>query len=282
MEDASGHQQRLSLDRCTGDNMSVSISSVSFEHHHEAFGIGEASPRISWRYEGSVVNWEQTGYEIEITRDGVPRIFGANSSASTLVSWPDEPLTSSESAMVRARAYGTGLATDWSDTVSVEAALLDGDWTAALPIAADRETEVNATHKPILFRKAFGVNSTVASARLYITGLGIYEAQINGRRVGDHVLAPGYMSYQFRHTYDTYDVTNFLKNGDNAIGVTVGEGWWSGKWRSHMIIQQSYTQHVQDAGAFRTCAISTVTLLACLRYCRSPTRMALSSRSRPI
>ncbi|KAJ4405712.1 hypothetical protein N0V91_005019 [Didymella pomorum] len=132
--------------------------------------------------------------------------------------------------MVRARAYGTGLATDWSDTVSVEAALLDGDWTAALPIAADRETEVNATHKPILFRKAFGVNSTVASARLYITGLGIYEAQINGRRVGDHVLAPGYMSYQFRHTYDTYDVTNFLKNGDNAIGVTVGEGWWSGRW----------------------------------------------------
>lgn len=208
--------------------MSVSISSVSFEHHRQAFGIGEASPRISWRFEGTAVDWEQTGYEIEITRDGVPRVFGANSSASILVSWPDEPLASSESATVRARAYGSGSATDWSDAVSVEAALLDGDWAGALPIAADRETEVDSTHRPILFRKAFDVNSTVASARLYITGLGIYEAQINGHRVGDHVLAPGYMSYQFRHTYDTYDVTDLLSSGSNAIGVTVGEGWWSG------------------------------------------------------
>lgn len=159
----------------------------------------------------------------------MPRVFGANSSASTLVSWPDEPLTSSESATVRARAYSSESATSWSDTVSVEAALLDGDWAGAVPIAADRATEVNATHKPILFRKAFGINSTIVSARLYITGLGVYEAQINGRRVGDHVLAPGYMSYQFRHTYDTYDVTDLLTSGDNAIGVTVGEGWWSGR-----------------------------------------------------
>ena len=101
--------------------------------------------------------------------------------------------------------------------------------TCAVPIAADRETEANATHKPILFRKAFDVNSTIASARLYITGLGIYKAKINGQRVGAHVLAPGYMSYQFRHTYDTYDVTGLLQSGENAIGVEVGEGWWSGK-----------------------------------------------------
>ena len=217
--------------------MSVSISSVSFEHHRQAFGIAEASPRISWRFEGTAVDWEQTGYEIEITRDGVPRIFGANSSASTLISWPDEPLSSSESATVRARAYGSGAATDWSDVVSVETALLDGDWAGAIPIAADRETEINATHNPILFRKAFDINSTIASARLYITGLGIYEAKINGQRVGDHVLAPGYMSYQFRHTYDTYDVTDLLNNGKNAIGVTVGEGWWSGT--SSLILQKT-------------------------------------------
>lgn len=86
MADPGGHQLRLGIDRCTSNNISVSISSVSFEHHHQAFGIGEASPRISWRFEGAAVDWEQTGYEIEITRDGVPRIFGANSSASTLVS----------------------------------------------------------------------------------------------------------------------------------------------------------------------------------------------------
>ncbi|KAH6642002.1 bacterial alpha-L-rhamnosidase-domain-containing protein, partial [Boeremia exigua] len=210
--------------------MSVSISSVLLEHHRQAFGIAEASPRISWKFEGNAIDWEQTGYEIEITRDGVPRIFGANSSTSTLVSWPDEPLLSTESATVRARAYGSGADTDWSDVVSVEAALLDGDWAGAVPIAADRETEVNAPHKPVLFRKDFNINSTIVSARLYITGLGIYEAHINGQRVGDHVLTPGYMSYQFRHTYDTYDVTDLLESGENAIGVGLGEGWWSGRW----------------------------------------------------
>lgn len=221
-------QTRLDNIGCTNDNMSVSISSVSFEHHHQAFGIAEASPRISWRFEGAAVDWEQTGYEIEITRDGVPRIFSANSSESALVSWPDEPMSSSEAAKVRARAYGSGAATEWSDAVSVEAALLDGNWAGAVPIAADRETEINATHKPILFRKEFDINSTITSARLYITGLGLYEAAINGQRVGDHVLAPGLMSYQFRHTYDTYDVTDLLNCGGNAIGVTVGAGWWSG------------------------------------------------------
>lgn len=217
--------------------MSVSISSVSFEHYHQAFGIGEAFPRISWRFEGAAVDWEQTGYEIEMTRGGVPQIFSANSPVSSLVSWPDEPLTSSESATVRARAYGSGLSTGWSDTVSVEAALLDGNWAGALPIAADRETEINATHKPVLFRKAFNVDSSAASARLYITGLGIYEAHINGQCVGDHVLAPGYMSYQFRHTYDTYDVTDLLNDGDNTVGVTVGEGWWSGMLCSQSMIR---------------------------------------------
>lgn len=132
--------------RCTHDNMAVSFFSISFEHYRQAFGIAEASPRISWRFEGTAVDWEQTGYEIEITRDGVPRIFDANSWESTLVSWPDEPLSSSESATIRTRAFGSGSATSWSDAVSVEAALLDGDWAGAVPIAADRDTEVNTTH----------------------------------------------------------------------------------------------------------------------------------------
>jgi|SRR5690242_2533935 len=205
-----------------------SINFLNFEHYRQAFGIAEASPRISWRFESTAVDWEQTGYEIEITRDEVPRIFGANSTESTLVSWPDEPLSSSESVTIRTRAFGSGSATSWSVAVSVEVALLDGDWAGEIPIAADRDTEFNTTHKPILFRKGFGVNSTIASARLYVTGLGIYEAKINGQRVGDHIRAPGYMSYQFRRTYNTYDVTALLASGENAVGVTVGEGWWSG------------------------------------------------------
>ncbi|KAF2011563.1 glycoside hydrolase family 78 protein [Aaosphaeria arxii CBS 175.79] len=215
-------------------SMSVSIASLSFEHHRPAFGIAETEPRISWRFEGTATNWEQTSYDVEISRgaDGVPNVFNVNSTDSILVPWPDKPLGSAESATVRARAHGGQgqESTEWSDVFTVETGLLNPeDWAGAKPIAADRETEIDAPKQPVLFRKAFQVNSEITSARLYITALGLYEAEINGQRVGDHVLAPGYMSYHHRHVYDTYDVTELVKPGENAIGATVGEGWYAGR-----------------------------------------------------
>ncbi|KAH7385831.1 alpha-L-rhamnosidase A [Pyrenochaeta sp. MPI-SDFR-AT-0127] len=218
--------------------MSVSISSLSFEHHRQAIGIAETAPRISWRFEGEATNWEQTAYDVEITRghDGVPKLYNVDSPDSILVPWPDQPLSSMESATVRARAYGKEgqPATEWSDVVSVETGLLSSDnWEDAIPIAANRETEVKTAKRPISFRKSFNIPANVASARLYLTALGLYIAELNGQRVGDHQLAPGYTSYQFRHTYDTYDVTNLVKSGENAIGVTVGEGWYAGRFGYH-------------------------------------------------
>lgn len=99
-----------------------------------------------------------------------------------------------------------------------------------MTIAADRATEVDAPKQPVLFRKGFSVGRNVTSARLYITALGLYEAEINSKRVGDHVLAPGYQAYNYRHVYDTYDVTGLIQPGDNSIGVTVGEDWFSGRF----------------------------------------------------
>lgn len=216
--------------------MAVSISALSFEHHRQALGIAEATPRVSWRFEGDAVDWEQSGYDLEITRgsDGVPKLYNiADSSDSVLVPWPDEALASAESARVRVRSHGKEgqPSTDWSDYSSVETGLLSTeDWQGAVPIAADRATEVDSAKHSVQFRKAFDVDAEVESARLYITALGLYIAELNGERVGDHQLAPGYMSYQFRHTYDTYDVTDLIQQGGNAVGVTVGEGWFAGRF----------------------------------------------------
>ncbi|KAF2195871.1 glycoside hydrolase family 78 protein [Zopfia rhizophila CBS 207.26] len=214
--------------------MAVSISGLSFEHHYPAFGIAETEPRISWRFDGLAVDWEQTSYDLEIIRqpDGVPNVFNVNSSDSILVPWPDSPLETAESASVRARAHGKSgqPSTEWSEYFSVETGLLRAeDWDGAIPIAAERDTEVGGPKQPILFRKAFNVESKVTSARLYITALGLYDTEINGKRVGDHVLAPGWQSYNFRHVYDTYDVTDHINSGDNAIGVMIGEGWYAGR-----------------------------------------------------
>ncbi|MGW6057029.1 alpha-L-rhamnosidase [Streptomyces sp. NPDC055189] len=69
---------------------------------------------------------------------------------------------------------------------------------------------------------------TVARARLYSTALGLYDAWLNGERVGDDRLAPGWTDYNKRVQYQTYDVTKQLKSGANALGVTLAVGWYAG------------------------------------------------------
>ena len=213
--------------------MAVSISQLTFEHHRHALGIGETKPRISWRFSGNASDWEQGSYELEVVRGaGRSHTYNHDSSQSVLVPWPEGPLNATEKARVRARAHGGDeqSSTPWSDWVAVETGLLTvDDWSGAMPIGADSENKVDGPKRPVHFRKDFDVGSDVDSARLYITGLGIYEAEINGKRVGDHVLSPGWQSYNFRHAYDTYDVTDLVKDGGNAIGVLVGEGWYAGR-----------------------------------------------------
>ncbi len=75
------------------------------------------------------------------------------------------------------------------------------------------------------FRTVFVAKKKVKKAIAYITSHGMYEAQLNGNRTGDIYLAPGWTSYDKRQQYQSYDVTNLLKQGKNSIGVIVGNGW---------------------------------------------------------
>jgi len=73
------------------------------------------------------------------------------------------------------------------------------------------------------------VSGVVTRARLYATSLGLYEVHLNGARVGDQLFTPGWTSYHHRLQYQTYDVTNLLKPGDNAVGAVLGDGWYRGQ-----------------------------------------------------
>lgn len=81
-----------------------------------------------------------------------------------------------------------------------------------------------------MFMKKFETDSEVASARLYISGLGLYEAYINGRKVGNEYLAPFYNDYNHWIQYQTYDVTDLICKGENAVGVILGNGWYMGRF----------------------------------------------------
>ncbi|MFD3499449.1 family 78 glycoside hydrolase catalytic domain [Streptomyces sp. NPDC058678] len=88
-----------------------------------------------------------------------------------------------------------------------------------------------ATRPMPLLRKDFATKAgkKVASARVYASALGIYQLEINGKPVGDQVLAPGWTNYHKRIQSQTYDVTKLLQGGDNAIGASLADGWWAGK-----------------------------------------------------
>ncbi len=76
-----------------------------------------------------------------------------------------------------------------------------------------------------MLRKEFAIDGPIQKATLYATGLGLYEVHLNGRRVGDGLLAPEYTKYVRRVQYRAFDVTKLLKSGPNAVGVMLGDGW---------------------------------------------------------
>lgn len=80
----------------------------------------------------------------------------------------------------------------------------------------------------LCMRKDFTLDKQVARARAYVSGLGIYVLRINGRRVGEDIFAPGWTHYYKRIQYQTYDVTDLLREGENAVGAILGNGWWAG------------------------------------------------------
>jgi len=109
----------------------------------------------------------------------------------------------------------------------------DSVWAAAkvlAPYADEPSKYSNTTIGPGRYlRTHFTVSKPIARARLYATALGVYEASINGRRVSDDQLAPGWTDYHKRVMVQTYDVTALIHPGANAVGAMLGDGWYSGR-----------------------------------------------------
>lgn len=220
----------------------ASIFDVRFEHYRapNTLGVDDAAPRLSWKLQDAEHAFELSGFEVECLRalplqaEPTTHITKVSSSSTTFVTWPFEPLAPREKISVRVRAHcehGCDTTTSWSEPVHLETGLLDRkDW-GCHRIAAPWGPGTKGPDPEQLYRKAFRLRSGIISqARLYVTAQGVYEAEINGQRIGDYFLAPGWTSYDGRLQYQTYDVTAALAEGsDNCVGVRVAEGWFSGR-----------------------------------------------------
>ena len=106
----------------------------------------------------------------------------------------------------------------------------DSSWPAAAVVAEIGQEPLGTPWpaQPVdLLRKTFSVAKAVRSARIYSTALGTYQLYLNGQRVGNDVLAPGWTDYRKRVVYQVYDVTSQVRQGGNAVGAILGGGWYA-------------------------------------------------------
>ncbi|MDQ0112177.1 glycoside hydrolase family 78 protein [Paenibacillus harenae] len=211
------------------------ITKLRCEYKENPIGIDwKVIPRISWKLLSDVRDCAQSAYQVQVATD---RAFEA-------VRWDSGKIISAQSIHVeldsmqleaRTRYYyrvqawdGFGANTGWSTASFFETGLADASGWQAEWITAPESLIPQADDRSPQLRTFFEVAGAVESARIYVTALGLYELKLNDERVGDHYFTPGWTSYWNRLQYQTYEVTGLLKEGDNALGALLGNGWYKG------------------------------------------------------
>ncbi|WP_447648145.1 family 78 glycoside hydrolase catalytic domain [Microbacterium forte] len=208
-----------------------------FEHHEEGrLGIGEATPRLSWTVPDAPAGLRVLGYEVHARRaDGTVDRWEADGDSQVLVPWGAQPLRSRTAVAAKVRLRSPSGWGPWGEEGHVETGLLDPeDWKAHFVGVSGADAPGDGLpsgglRRPIRIRKRFALPRVPADARVYVTAHGLVELEINGVRVGDEELTPGWTSYGHRLRYATFDIGHLLRSGDNIVGAWLGDGWYRGR-----------------------------------------------------
>jgi hypothetical protein len=236
-----------------GISQHLSVTNLRCESTNEPLGIDITNPRLSWELKSDQRNVLQTAYRILVADDsfllrkGLGNIWDSkkiNSSASIQVKYDGKHLRSVKKYYWRVMVWDNkGNVSSWSDLAMWQMGLLNkSDWNNAQWIGYDEVVDSLhiAPHVHLngkrswgprrnilpMMRKEFSVNKKIKTATAFICGLGQFELHINGKKIGDHFLDPGWTNYDKHAQYVTFDITNDLKNGANAVGVILGNGFY--------------------------------------------------------
>ncbi len=218
------------------------LTHLRCEYQDNPLGIDVAQPRLSWVIESVRRAELQTAYQVLVA--STPENLAANrgdlwdsgrvaSNQNIQVEYAGQPLASQMRCHWKVRVWDKdGKPSAWSRPATWKMGLLSPqDWQAlwlndgkANPA---KDEDFYKEDPAPLFRKEFALPKKIARARLYISGLGYYQASLNGKPIGDHALDPGWTGYAQRILYSTYDVTGQLRRGDNCLGVMLGNGWYN-------------------------------------------------------
>ncbi len=246
----------LFVPACAQKKDTLKISNLKCENLINPLGIDNPQPKFSWQIISTQRNTMQSAYRILVS-DNPVMLSSDNgnlwdskkvkSDQSILVQYKGKPLQSGKKYYWKVMIWdAAGNVSDWSETAEWQMGLLTGaDWEKAKWICYEELSEtmrvvpgvhlggesmgnkgLQRTVVPY-FRKGFRITKPVASASFYISGLGQYDAFINGTKIGNSFLAPGWTDYDKTILYNTFDVTSYLAPGKNAIGAIVGNGFYN-------------------------------------------------------
>ena len=221
----------------TAYSQQLSLSHLTTDYTINPIGTDNPKPGFGWKLSANARNTRQTAYELRVGlnenslqkgRDVIWSTGKINNDQSVHILYDGPGLTSRQRYYWQVRVWDNhGHTSLWSQVNFWETGLYNKtDWSAKWIETAE---QTNGAVGPVpVFNKSFVVTSQIRSARLYITAHGLYEAKLNGKVIGDHLLTPGWTSYHKRLQYQVYDVTTLLKRGENATEVAVGDGWYRG------------------------------------------------------
>ena len=195
------------------------------EYLENPMGVDVKQPRFFWVLDHTERGQAQSAYRVMVSSD--PAVSSGDiwdsgkvaSAKSTQVVYAGKAMESGKTYYWKVKYWDKGgVEGPWSDTARFDTGLFDkSEWKGAW-IGGKNQ-----------LRREFAVNGRLKRARAYICGLGYHELRINGRKVGGHVLDPAWTTYDRRVLYVTYDVTNVLRQGPNAVGVVLGNGWYKSR-----------------------------------------------------
>jgi alpha-L-rhamnosidase len=225
------------------------VTGLKCEYSTDPLGIDVAHPRLFWRVESKRRGQRQTAWQILAASS--PEILagdrgdlwdsGRVASAQTVhVRYAGVPLSSSQQVFWKVRAWDRGeRPTPWSAVSTWTMGVLSPEEWKGTWILARNATEA------LLLRREFTIKPGLCRAVAHICGLGHYELAFNGVKAGDDLLAPGWTDYKKTTLYGTHDVTPLLREGDNAVGIILGNGMY------HVVRRNRYVKFTGSFGPLR-------------------------------
>jgi alpha-L-rhamnosidase len=224
-------------------SQTVSVRDLSCEHKINPVGVNVSHPRLSWKLSAERRNIMQAAYAIRVAESDKfsPRQITwqsgrVNSDASVLQEYKGPALKPATRYYWQVKVWdNAGKESAWSAPAFWETGLNKAGWRASwIEPVQDTIREMPG----LQVRKEFSVPKKIATARAYVTSHGLYELYLNGKKVGDQVLTPGWTSYKTRLQYQVYDISSLVRQGGNAVGAMLGDGWYRGAlaWENNWAI----------------------------------------------